>query len=351
MSSDTAESPQLAFSEIRIEAFRRLTGVTLSNLHRLNLIVGDNNIGKTSVLEAVWLLAQGLSRETFQQLQTARAPASGPQESLAESVYSLGSINAAQRVSEVNIAASTQRPANRSLQFSLARRGIGDLKLHAPTIDRDVWRSVIQETGLFEENVDRIERLPNGELSIPCAWVGLSDHRDEASQARLIDVATRNGSKRRLVQLLRILDPDIEAISNSANHKMQLLPMLELAHIGLALPHFGDAVRRFLFLAMTITSITNGVLLVDEAEASIHWSRFPQMAKALLELLHEFNVQAFFTTHSLELIDAFVDATPDNDDIALYRLTRAPDDGRTVVTTLKEEHVRTLRFDLGRELR
>jgi AAA15 family ATPase/GTPase len=97
--------------------------------------------------------------------------------------------------------------------------------------------------------------------------------------------------------------------------------------------------------------VSHGLLLVDEAKASIHWSRFPQMAKALLELLHEFNVQALFTTHSLELIDAFVDATPEKDDVALYRLTRAPDDGRTVVSAIPEADVKTMRQEFGMEVR
>ncbi len=188
-------------------------------------------------------------------------------------------------------------------------------------------------------------------MNVNAAWVGISTHRDETQLAVLLNEATRNRSQKRLVKLLQMIDPEIEDLSQIQGVDGRQISMIGLRHMGLSVPHFGDAVRRFLFLAMTITSIPNGILLVDEAEASIHWSRFPQMAKALLELLHEFNVQAFFTTHSLELIDAFVDATPEKDDVALYRLMRAPDDGRTVVTTLKEEHVRTLRFDLGRELR
>src|SRR5450759_3383523 len=44
---------QRHLNEVSIHRFRALRSVTLSDLGAVNLIVGDNNSGKTSVLEAV----------------------------------------------------------------------------------------------------------------------------------------------------------------------------------------------------------------------------------------------------------------------------------------------------------
>ena len=41
------------YSAIRIEGFRGLTDIQLQGLGRVNLLVGTNNCGKTSILEAV----------------------------------------------------------------------------------------------------------------------------------------------------------------------------------------------------------------------------------------------------------------------------------------------------------
>ena len=44
------------YESIRIQNFRGLKDLTIENLGRVNLLVGANNVGKTSVLEALRLL-------------------------------------------------------------------------------------------------------------------------------------------------------------------------------------------------------------------------------------------------------------------------------------------------------
>ncbi len=44
------------FGKIEVESYRRIVGLTMSNLSRINLIAGINNSGKTSLLEAIYLL-------------------------------------------------------------------------------------------------------------------------------------------------------------------------------------------------------------------------------------------------------------------------------------------------------
>src|SRR5689334_7505640 len=46
---------------VRIENFRRFRSLTVNGLTRLSVIVGDNNSGKTSVLDAIEFLASGAS--------------------------------------------------------------------------------------------------------------------------------------------------------------------------------------------------------------------------------------------------------------------------------------------------
>ena len=52
-------TPSLALDSIEINNFRALRHLKLENLSRVNLIVGKNNVGKTTVLEAIWVYAQG----------------------------------------------------------------------------------------------------------------------------------------------------------------------------------------------------------------------------------------------------------------------------------------------------
>ena len=53
------------FQTIDIKAYRGLKNITLQNLSRVNILVGENNTGKTSILEAIQLLRDPESGQCF----------------------------------------------------------------------------------------------------------------------------------------------------------------------------------------------------------------------------------------------------------------------------------------------
>src|ERR1700691_1738345 len=54
----------MSLAELRLEDLRCLHSAALTLHSRLNLITGDNGSGKTSVLEAIYLLGRGRSFRT-----------------------------------------------------------------------------------------------------------------------------------------------------------------------------------------------------------------------------------------------------------------------------------------------
>jgi AAA15 family ATPase/GTPase len=50
------------FKSVRIQNFRQFKDLKLDNLAQINLITGRNGAGKTSLLEAVYLLARIIHR-------------------------------------------------------------------------------------------------------------------------------------------------------------------------------------------------------------------------------------------------------------------------------------------------
>lgn len=50
---------------MRIHSFRGLTDVTLDHFSKINLFVGENNAGKTSLLEAIYLIANYSTKQGF----------------------------------------------------------------------------------------------------------------------------------------------------------------------------------------------------------------------------------------------------------------------------------------------
>ena len=60
------------FSSVRIEGYRGLRQFEMSGLGRINLLVGKNNCGKTSVLEALYLLLSNGHRDAFTKVLDSR---------------------------------------------------------------------------------------------------------------------------------------------------------------------------------------------------------------------------------------------------------------------------------------
>ena len=62
----------LALDSLRIRGFRAFDDLRLPRLGRVNLFVGKNNVGKSSILEALWLYASQGAPSTIWEILEAR---------------------------------------------------------------------------------------------------------------------------------------------------------------------------------------------------------------------------------------------------------------------------------------
>ncbi|HEY0755400.1 MAG TPA: AAA family ATPase [Ktedonobacteraceae bacterium] len=109
---------------------------------------------------------------------------------------------------------------------------------------------------------------------------------------------------------------------------------------------FGDGLRRIFTLAIAIPQCKNGFLLIGELETSIHTKALRGTFERLVKACIENNVQLFATTHSLETIDAVIDACKDDIiDLVAYRLEQGGEQTRT--TRFDKELLTRLREELG----
>ena len=83
---------------------------------------------------------------------------------------------------------------------------------------------------------------------------------------------------------------------------------------------FGDGIKKALIIALSVLNISNGILLIDEIETSIHISVLNHVFAWLIEVCSHRNIQLFVTTHSLEAIDAMLQPGSTPDKIVAFRL-------------------------------
>lgn len=364
----------LPVSKLEIGAFRGLERVSFPELGRVNLFLGGTNSGKTSVLEAIALLDEPQSPLTWVRVANRREPS--PWASLTSSLvdrlrYLFPLRDGKPEKIELTFSGRTEIREIRARYEDLAGQR------RAERFDRETGESLVVDEdrmglGVSVEVVHKQMSLVPEEPSRWEVWEGepvLSRRRSSSdlqrSRVRTISPyehwlrphPTREfsegvfeGRESATVELLKKIDPKIEEVRVLT---LQREPTLYFKYEGaglLPVSAFGDGIRRALTMALVVPRASGGLLLIDEIETGLHVSMLARMFTWLIEACQEHDVQLCVTTHSLEAVDALLEAdkTVQPDTIA-FHLRRAP--GSTSVTRYGEADLRRLRHERGLDLR
>lgn len=322
---------------LTIHQFRGLRELTLDGLGQINLLVGPNNCGKTTVLEAVSVYCkpmdplEWLNTAWRREIKSSRFPLS---DALKWLFPQINNPNTELYTGETHISASgsyqvieskatysefLSTDAGEEDSVESTRRG-ADLNLSIREFQETIFP--INKTFQIWEDQQFINRNPISYPELSVITITPFSHRVEQIQIRQLTEARFKGMKNQAIEVIQMLDPDIadmEILSPKGNR-----PNLFIHHqkLGIApLSVFGDGLRRLLMIAMSIPSVSNGIMLIDEIETAIHISALEDIFRWLVQVCKQYNVQLFATTHSLEAVDAILKAaSEDSDDLAAYRL-------------------------------
>jgi putative AbiEii toxin of type IV toxin-antitoxin system len=378
----------LPITELTVGRFRGLRDVSLNDLGRVNILVGPNNSGKTSVLEVLSLAANPLDPLLWMRVAGRRDPfgvalRAGfnrlrwlfPQDSTTDPVSSYDGRIAfsAQGGLPFHEVRATYRDL-RSLPeapTSPASSALGDV-VPATTdfaVERKGARIEVEVTGRSPGEYRRTESFTWWEderfelprmaalVSVPIQVITPYDHLFSGIPAQWYSEARRQGNADSIATFLSLIDPritglEVLAAPGASQQRADAVMYLRDRNAGLLpLEAFGDGIRRVLLIASAIASARNGMLLIDELETAIHISALGNAFRWMVDACEANNVQLFATTHSLEAIDALLaaDETPAREDIVAYRLEAT---GQAVtVRRYGEDLLRRLRIERGLEVR
>lgn len=364
---------QPRFDTIGINAFRGLTRVGLEGLARINLLVGANNTGKTSVLEAIQFLCDPLSARTL--LGSARGRTENglgegrlesfrwmfPNRDIEQGVVSVVGVGQGHTlISELRAKESREMP-RRNEQMAW----VPVLTLH-PTAQFD---GKLSERSITLKENARVREVKERSPFVPCATLSSVAHRtaslDEAMGLTFVD-----GGLPDVFDVVRCLDPAITDIRKVPVDGVQSFYVERTGLPSIPLNTYGDGLRRVLSYAARIVQCRDGVLLIDEIETAIHISAFRRVYDWLLKSCKKYNVQLIATTHSLETLDAILASIAPGDpqtvesdnefdpteippegaeDLVVFRLDRK--DQQVLVKRLSGSSTWDLRYRGGLELR
>jgi len=331
------------FKRISIKNFRGFQDLEVSECVRFNLVVGQNNVGKTALLEAIFLHIGPKNPELSLKLPAFRGIEL--QEMSAESLWSslfyrfsadekivLKSYDEKGNIQklEIELGAKEKLTMNRHEEKQIKMPTMSAVTSSSPPNRIELkYIDSKQKTHIASATIEpdglKIKNLRNPDF--PGIYVlarGTGGSREDADRYSLLDV---KGEQNVISEILKKIEPRLSRLSVVSS------PLGSSIHgeigIGRLLPIqlMGDGTARLLTLSLAIASATNGIVLVDEIENGMHYSIMKDVFKELISLANRYNVQIFATTHSHECLQAAYHSfeTFDKKAFAIIRLDRIDD--------------------------
>lgn len=343
----------------KIISYRGLRNLDLHDLNEINILTGNNNSGKTSVLELLSSLRSPSSLSTW--IKMCRMTRNG---SFYKGILNLFPADTSRNiwyvcttksqkikvvldaaVREVCVSENDVSEINGSdCQISHAAR---DGYIEAKCIQIQVITS-------FDEKAydlyDFQTRMPKEEASLkifPTEYVAPGAHMD--GSILLDEVMESPMLYKDMMRILHEFDDSIMNITKSGNGTEYMI-LSDKYNKAMPLSVYGDGMKKALALLVTVVKAKDGILLLDEFETAIHTSAMNNIFAWILHSAQRLNVQVFLSSHSLEAIDKVLKCTPDlQDKINLYTLYNK--DGKNLVRKMSCKEAIKAQDDWGVELR
>ena len=358
---------------LSIERFRAFRQLKIEGLGRVNLITGQNNTGKSSILEALRILASDALPSVITSILRFREEDFGEREEIArpldvESIFPWSSlfhgfpkfsakiepivivVNEGQRLMEVSLGTalcSWERIPDGPRRLVLRQQEdlFGEEEtLPALTITvGGIQRFMPLDP--FRRYPPYRSRLSPFELSdkpnLPCKFVSAYGGEQTAELAPLWDTIALTDFEKDIVAALRIIEPGISAVSMVGGEERRAPRTAIVRSKGFPYPvplrSFGDGMNRLFGIVLSLVNAQGGVLLIDEFENGMHYSVQTDAWRIIFQLASRLDIQVVATSHSWDAIEAFQKAASETEEEGvLVRLTRK---GEDIIPTLfrKEE--------------
>ncbi len=326
-------------TSLRMKGYRGFRDYGVEGLAHVNLLVGRNNCGKTSILEAVHLLASGADPEVLAQIAERRGEvvaassshegyrSDGPptptcvhffhgHEFGPDSEFRIhGSDHREEAVVQVKTIADLDQQQQQLfadydkdlLQPPLVMVTTGR---HDGSLTEPLAVTLTDEGALSQRPTVRYGRLRRARTEpLPPVEFISPDSLMPRSMSAMWNSVLTDGKESDVIAAMRILEPAIENIfflSGATPYRFGGRSGILVAFRGTKrrepLGSHGDGMRRLLAIALALSQARGGILLIDEIDTGLHYSVMGDMWRLVVETAQQSDVQVFATTHSLDCV-------------------------------------------------
>lgn len=312
----------------KVENFKKFESLEVKNIGQFNLIVGDNNVGKTCLLEAL-LFDEDIKIFSYNLNHMLKIRGFINREENKRMLELYENISA--NIYKKRLSRDINNPVYYA--FSYGEEKIKDITINDVGMYSNLFEDILGKEFSFSEinEINNMKRLEP--INFP--FIAFNSNYGEDIYDLYNSLRTRN-DKANLLQVLKTIEPniiDIELRQNFEDLDSVFLLELENKEEFIPLNYFGDGFRRTFYIALKILSLKEKRIMIDEIETGIHHSRQKNFFKNIIAICNILNVQFFATTHSEECIKSFYEAILEEDKSKELRLIGLEEENDKIYAT------------------
>jgi AAA15 family ATPase/GTPase len=317
---------------LRVQNFRCLKDFTADKLGDVNLIVGKNNSGKSTVLEAVLFFSNEAKGTLLTKIGNFKNEITNNKtldfiknfyynREVTEQDIVISSVNQAEKYVCIQYGYENdkneflrQRPQNTLEQIGLTPVII--FKNHEEITDRIYINHKFDCFGFIKHDY-----LTLSSFKVSYISTGGIDFNFLSSLFDMIQIFPEH--KKNIIDVLKTIEPSIEdfgffdkqdfnLFGTKQDNKSRFV-QLRLSNGQLVpMKSMGDGISTIFNILINAYNAKDGILLIDEVENGLHFSVQKQVWQVLFDLSKKLEMQIFATTHSWDAIEAFAQVSKEN---------------------------------------
>ena len=356
------------FDELAIRGFRGLSDLKLDGLGNINILLGANDVGKTSVLEAIFLLTGLAEPKLSVRLQNWRNYLVNEIDDFSPMFFELDSDSRVELVAHSHdpeerrklIISTPPRESSVDQKNQPIRNGTNGHGVSTPQHNRTRDQS---SSILYGSRVLRYDATLQSAFEDSTSFsVMLVDHGDKwgviknpedsdtvgfttpakflaarfGYETESISELIINKKDELLLRYLREINPRVKRVTTHGDVAYLDIGLSKMMPLNM----FGSGMMRATMMLSECVLKGERIILVDEIENGLHYRALTPLLKVLLRLAKERRVQVFATTHSIDVLHGLQEVLRQRD-FSRYRTT-------TVCFTLQRDKdglVRSYRYE------
>jgi len=337
------------FRNFEIKNYRGIRHLKIENLGSINIFYGKNNCGKSSVLEAAFLISGPNNSILPYRINSMRRFDISKNDDIDIIFYNRDT------AVPIQIKADEERARTLTIELKKFKSKSAPLVEGAKDSSSDMEEERVGLIHKFKidgnsQEFESISILDNDKKEIKLdndkAYKEsriskfLSNHYFQGDDNTFKELANiiENRAESDLLDILKVIEPKIRSIQLVNKNIMVDVGINKLLPISM----MGDGLVKLLYIIMSIYNVREGRLMIDEIENGFHHDTMTLLWRAIFHTIKKYGTQLFISSHSSDILQTLTNVLGNEEfssfrnDVSVYKLVKDRNDEVTALRYTSE---------------